>query len=194
MARNAKGAGVKFNTILREYESPSGRYSCRVSMVLNESGEREDGERVFIISSANPEKCEFVFESIRYVDIEWAPDDQFFAILDYNDGHTIALQIFMITEITEPKSSQNTTSEDKLLMVEKVYCSPSAGRYDSYWRIDSWDIAEGTVRIECSFLADEDWLRRPMKFTKRSYVVPIGYKSFKAQSLSAGGQPGVIHK
>ena len=173
MSSTINGADVRTNEVLGEVKSPCGSFWCHKLMVFNKDGGREEGERVFVLSSATPGKRELIFEAIRCVDIKWSPDDRYFAIEDHNDGHSTGLFIFMINEIVRISKSNR---EERTWHVDRVYASPLPGRGESHWSIGSWDLANGTVQIKCEYLAEEDWLLRPMKFTKRSYVVPIDYR------------------
>ncbi len=140
------------------WKSPKGNYLCR--FIPGEHGS-EQGGRIYLESTNDPNKRKLLFESPRWVEVKWSSDDHWFAIIDNRDWHITSLQVYHIFD---------TLSDPKDWDMEMVYHSPGPMRYDSHWSIVSWNMPDGTVRIECKFFADPD---KPLKWSKRSYEVPI---------------------
>lgn len=141
-------------------QSPEGRYT----LYIVPCGGFGEGEQVFLASSEGRTEPRLIFTSIRAVSVSWSPDDAWFAVTDFMDGHITELHVYQIDG-----------GASSALNVEEVYKSPPY-RYDTHWKLESWNIPRGTIIISCTFGVDERHLGVPDKWYKRYYEVPITCK------------------
>lgn len=147
--------------------SPSGQYYCEIDGKADATGERVPGWNIYLIAKAHPGKKTLIFDTIRTADIKWSSFDKWFAILDYADGHTTNIYIYIIID------------DGEKLIAKTIYQSPTVGIANShiltddpintyFWDIVSWDILNGEVKIQCKFRSDLS-----NDFKTRTYIVPV---------------------
>lgn len=146
----------------RILESPKAHYSCRVVA----RGDPGGGEDVYLRSAKNSGHERLIFTSVRAVSITWSPDDQWFSITDFSDGHMTGLYVFRIG-----RTSGSASEWD----VEQVYASPSM-RYDTHWTLESWNVPQGTIRVSCRFCFPGTESAGSHQWHKRTYEIPIDAK------------------
>jgi len=149
--------------------SPSGRYYCTYEDKEN-LGYNGNIWHVYLNDKKNSNKKILIFTSPRGAYTKWAPVDNFFAILDYVDGHGTNIYIYSIDTISSPNEKQEG--------VRLIYYNPDANIINNnienssditnaFWDIVSWDIPHGKVKIECRYRGDMDEIKRHV------YDIPI---------------------
>ncbi len=121
-------------------KSPSGKYGCTFNRVINPDGEYDPDLWIIRIAlTAEPNKLLFVMKGIRSASVKWSPLDDWFSILEEEDGHFTYLHIFEIIE------------EGKGFSVKHVYQPPYFDSATVHWDIISWNMSKGTVDMKVEY-------------------------------------------
>jgi len=121
----------------RILRSPGGRWSCL--FVWDSAREMM---KVYLAPSDRPKDKKLLLECDRWAGGQWSPDERWFAVARQPDGHMTDLVIYHIT---------GDPADPTRWGAEAEYRTPQRHRYDAHWKIISWNIPEGSVRISCEF-------------------------------------------
>jgi len=152
----------------RLLRSPGGRWSC--SFVWDSVREVQ---KVYLAPSDRPKDRKLLLQCERWAGGEWSPDERWFAVVRQPDGHVTDLVIYHITG--DPAHPNGWGAEAE-------YRTPQQDRCDAKWKVISWNIPEGTVRITCEFVDDSVY---PAIWANRTYLVPIEARSARKPAQKA---------
>ena len=125
--------------------------------------------RELIIQLSDSSSAVSLRKIARWAEITWAPDSQYVAISDHEDGRFTSVHIFRVSVI----DGSSKSIDDRRMWIQKAYSTPEGSDHDEcYWSIKSWKLDDGTAVITSRFREEGDG----SNWTTREYTVPIESK------------------
>lgn len=115
---------------LKAWKSPNGSYICYIPQTSDQS------ERELFIKSLSSGKEVKVLDITRWIEIDWAPNSDFFAVTNHWTGHDASIAVFSVKQI------------DQLPQISLVYKTPPSGRSYVEWKVVKWKMNSRKIVLQ----------------------------------------------
>jgi hypothetical protein len=151
------GMAAEVDERLLPKDSPSKEYVCKILPGVPSGN-------IVELQEVRSGKTTKVYESERWVEVEWSPDSHWLVVTDHWDGHGANLQLYSVS--AKPKEVEKWE-------VAKVYATPWPTRYNCRWKFVKWVLSKGFVVLHCDYESRSG--KEKGIWISRDFSIPIDY-------------------
>jgi hypothetical protein len=122
----------------------------------------QGGQQLTIQDTRGPQPRRILWQSVRWVEVDWSPDSQYLAVTDHYDGHEAAILIFAVP---------TAVHADFAL----IFQTPREPDSQIAWSLENWDVEKRRVAL----LKTEDLLGQQPRYRRSVRYFQLGTSVLK---------------